>query len=328
MTKIIFGILAGLILGAAITWKALQHGEHAEGKEAEKHKEDSHVISTNDQTFVKLDAEAQKKVGLQLSPLEAASLAPEIKGTARVLDPAPLAALLAEVAAVGATLDASQKELERLKVLDRDQNTSGRALEVAAAAVQRDQIAAEAARLKLVTSWGPAIAGQRDLAGFVARLASQEAALVRVDLTPSDQPKAPPVGIRVASLSAPESPVEAQILGAAATVDPQTQGQGFLGLVKGGALIPGAALSGWLMLAGSPEHGVIVPRAAIVRHEGEAFVYVQTDPELFLRQEIELARPTAQGWFVSEGLKAGDKVVTVGAQQLLSEELKGEGGEE
>lgn len=328
MTKIVFGILAGLILGAAITWKALQPGEHAEGKEAEKHQEDSHVIRTNDQTFVKLDAEAQKKVGLQLSPLEDASLAPEIKGTARVLDPAPLAALLSENAAARAALDASQKELERLTVLDRDQNTSARALDAATAAVQRDQIAAEAARLKLVTSWGPAIAGQKALASFVTRLVSQEAALVRVDVTPGDQPQAPPVNIRVASLSAPEAPVDAQLLGLATTADPQTQGQGFLCLVKGGALIPGAALSGWLLLAGSPEHGVIVPRAAIVRHEGEAFVYVQTDTELFLRKEIELARPVAQGWFVEEGLKAGDKVVTIGAQQLLSEELKGEGGED
>ncbi len=328
MTKIIFGILAGLILGAAVTWKALQHGEHAEGKEAEKHQEESHVIHTNDQIFVRLDAEAQKKAGLQLSPLGDASLAPEIKATARVLDPAPLAALLSENAAARAALDASQKELERLKVLDRDQNTSARALEAATAAVQRDQIAAEAARLKFVTSWGPAIAGQKDLTGFVASLASQESALVRVDLTPGDTPKTPPAGIRVASLNAPELPEDTQLLGPAASIDPQTQGHGYLCLVKGGALIPGATLSARLTLAGAPVHGVIVPRAAIVRHEGEAFVYVQTDPDLFLRKEIELVRPVAQGWFVEEGLKAGDKVVTVGAQQLLSEELKGEGGEE
>ena len=87
-------------------------------------------------------------------------------------------------------------------------------------------------------------------------------------------------------------------------------------------------MTGWLALPGKPEEGVVIPRAAIVRHEGEAFVYVQTGEELFLRKEVELHHPTAKGWFIDEGFKPGDKVVTVGAQQLLSEELKGEGGEE
>jgi hypothetical protein len=41
---------------------------------------------------------------------------------------------------------------------------------------------------------------------------------------------------------------------------------------------------------------------------------------------VSLGRPLADGWFVTEGFKAGDKLVLVGAQQLLSEELKGAGG--
>ena len=67
--------------------------------------------------------------------------------------------------------------------------------------------------------------------------------------------------------------------------------------------------------------------SALVRHEGEVFVYVQTSDELFLRQEIELDHPLSEGWFVDEGLKPGQKLVLTGAQQLLSEELKGEGRE-
>jgi len=44
--------------------------------------------------------------------------------------------------------------------------------------------------------------------------------------------------------------------------------------------------------------------------------------------EVALDRPLEDGWFVGSGLKADAKVVTPGAQQLLSEELKGQGGEE
>jgi hypothetical protein len=328
VTKIILGILAGLVLGGAATWTVLKHGAHEEHKAAEEHKEESHVLHTNDQTLVKLDKEAQEHAGLQFAPLEAATLAPEVRATGRVLDPAPLVALLVEGATARTTLDASHKELERLKVLAQDQNTSARLVEAAAAAVQRDQIAVDAAQLKLVTGWGKVIASQKDLAAFVAPLASQEVSLLRLDVPLGDAPKEPPTSVRVATLSAPESPVEAQLIGPATGADPQTQGQGFLCLVKGGAFPPAAAVTGWLALPGKPEEGVVIPRAAIVRHEGEAFVYVQTAADLFLRKEVELHHPTAKGWFTDEGFKPGDKLVTVGAQQLLSEELKGEGGEE
>lgn len=327
MTRIILGILAGLVLGAAATWTALKHGAHEE-KKAEEHKEESRVLHTNDQTFVKLDKEAQEKAGLQLAALEAATLPHEINVTGRVLDPAPLAALLMEIANAHAALDVSRKELDRLKVLAQDQNTSARALETAEAAAQRDQIAAEAAQLRLVTGWGKAIPGQKDFPAFVRALAAQEAALVRLDVPLGDALKELPVGARIAALNSPESPVDAQFLGPAPSADPQTQGQGFLCLVKGSLLTPSSAVIGWLTLPGQPEQGVIIPRGAIVRHEGEAFLYVQTDAELFLRKEVELHHPVAKGWFTDEGFKPGDKVVTVGAQQMLSEELKGEGGEE
>lgn len=328
MTKIISGILAGLALGAAATWTVLKRGEHEVKKADEEHEEESRVIHTNDQTFVKLDKEAQEKTGLQLAALEAATLSPEINVTGRVLDPAPLAVVISEIATARTLLDASRKELERLQVLAVDQNTSARLLEAAAAAVQRDQIAADAAHLKLVTGWGRAIAGQKDLPALIASLAMQEAALVRLDVPLGDALKEPPTGARIASLSSPESPVEAQWIGPAPSADPQTQGQGFLCLVKGTSLTPAAAVTGWLVLPGQPEQGVVIPRGAIVRHEGEAFVYVQVTDDLFLRKEVELHRPTAKGWFTDEGFKPDDKVVTVGAQQLLSEELKGAGGEE
>jgi hypothetical protein len=328
MTRIILGILAGIALGAAATWTALRRGQHEEKKTEEEHKEDSRILHTNDQTFVKLDKEAQEKVGLQLAALEAASLPREVNVTGRVLDPAPLAAVISERAIAQAMLDASRKELERLKVLAEDKNTSARLLETAAAAVQRDQIALDTAQLKLVAGWGGALARQKDLPALVASLAAQEAALVRLDVQLGDAPGEMPAGARIAAFDTPDAPLDAQFLGPAPNADPQTQGRGFLCLVKSGSPAPGSAVTGWLVLPGPPEQGVLIPRSAIVRHESEAFVYVQTGAELFLRKEVELHHPTTKGWFASEGFRPGDKVVTVGAQQMLSEELKGEAGEE
>jgi hypothetical protein len=316
------------VLGAAVTWTALRRGEHDEKKPAEEHKAESRVLHTNDQTFVKLDKVARDKVGLQLATLEAVSLAREVKVAGRVLDPTPLAALLADNATARAALDASRKDLDRLKILAQEQNTSARSLESAAAAAQRDQIAVDVAQMKLISGWGKVIAGQKDLPTFAASLVGHEAALVRLDVALGDAPKDAPIGARIAALNATDSPADAEFLGPAPSADPQTQGQGFLCLVKNADFAPAAAVVGWLTLPGKPEEGVVIPRAAIVRHEGEAFVYVQTGDELFLRKEIELHHPTAKGWFTDEGFKPGEKLVIVGAQQLLSEELKGEGGEE
>ena len=52
------------------------------------------------------------------------------------------------------------------------------------------------------------------------------------------------------------------------------------------------------------------------------------DEELFERKDVALERPLADGWFVEDGLQPKQKIVVTGAQQLLSEELKGPEGEE
>jgi hypothetical protein len=329
--KSIFGILAGLIIGAAVTWTFLRHhdGGHEPEAKKEEHKEESHVLHTNDQTYVKLDKKEQEQAGLKIAPLEAATLSPEIKAFGRVMDPAPLAATLAEVASARVALDASTKELNRLKILHaQDQNVSTRVLEAAEATARRDQLLLQTAEVKMVTAWGKPIAAQADLPAFVHALATLDMALVRVDVPLGDALKAPPSKVRIASMSSPDNPVEAQFLGAASTADPQTQGQGFLLLVKNSAFTPGATVVAWLDAGGAEEKGVTVPRAAVVRHEAEAFIYLQTADELFERKKIELHHPTAKGWFIDEELKPGQNIVVVGAQQLLSEELKGQGGEE
>jgi len=87
---------------------------------------------------------------------------------------------------------------------------------------------------------------------------------------------------------------------------------------------PRSAVTGFLGLPGEAQSGVRVPREAVVRFNGTTWVYVQTGDDTFQRTEVALDRPLANGWFVRAGLKPQDKVVSAGAQQLLSEELKGQ----
>ena len=68
-------------------------------------------------------------------------------------------------------------------------------------------------------------------------------------------------------------------------------------------------------------NGVLIPSSAVIRYQGKAWVYLQTGDKEFTRREIPLDHPGANGWFVSSGVTDKDRVVEIGAQTLLSEEL-------
>ena len=329
MKNIIFGIIVGLAIGGVVTWTVLKHAGPEAGEEKKEEKKAESLVQhgTNGETFLKLDQATQDHIGLKTAALESTLVKPVVKAYGHVLDPSPLAALVVERATAQNALEASTKEFERLKVLHgQDQNASTRALETAEAACKRDQVTLGAVNLKLPLNWGKALAGQPDLPKLVQALAAQEVALVRVEVPLTEPLPAPPTGGRLGALATPEDLLPAQYLGPAPSTDPQFQGQGFFFLAKDRVPTPGAALAALLEVPGDAKAGVLLPREAIIRHEGEAFVYLQTGAQTFVRKEIELDRPLEHGWFVTEGLKARDKVVVVGAQQLLSEELKGQGG--
>ena len=73
---------------------------------------------------------------------------------------------------------------------------------------------------------------------------------------------------------------------------------------------------------GPTVQGVMIPAAAVVWWQGKAWVYVQTDPNHFVRRELSTETPVPEGWFVGTGLAAGDSIVVRGAQLLLSEEFR------
>jgi hypothetical protein len=72
---------------------------------------------------------------------------------------------------------------------------------------------------------------------------------------------------------------------------------------------------------GGEMKGVVVPTSAVVWSEGRAWAYQQTGPSQFTKRSVATDLPLANGYFVAKGLSTGDKVVTVGAQALLSEEF-------
>ena len=90
-------------------------------------------------------------------------------------------------------------------------------------------------------------------------------------------------------------------------------------------LTPGEAVTALIKTAGNPVRGVVVPASAVLQHEGRGWVYVQTEPNQFVRTEIPLDRWMDNGWFVAENLSVTNHVIVTGAQAVLSAELSAGG---
>ncbi|MBI3358419.1 MAG: hypothetical protein HY037_02355 [Nitrospirae bacterium] len=334
MKPIGLSIAAGLLIGAAVTWMALtprevdNKGDKKEEQAASKG-ESRVQHGPQGETILRLNPEDQEHAGLKVVALEAAQMAPEVKGYGQVLDPGPLLSLIAERETAKAALKASAKEFERLKTLyAQEQNISARALETAEAAMKRDQILIASIQGRMIISWGKIIAQKSETDPFVHWLNAQEGALARIDLPLGESLESAPTAGHLALAAAEEHKVPAEFLGMAPNADAQMPGISFLFLLEHHPFPIGAPVTGWVVTSGAPQSGVTVPRAALVRHEGDVFVYIKTGDTTFERRAIALGHPMEDGWWVGNGLKPKEQVVIVGAQQLLSEEMKGQGTEE
>ncbi|MBI4663281.1 MAG: hypothetical protein HY735_31145 [Verrucomicrobia bacterium] len=327
MKRFINTVVGLLIAGVVITGLLIAYREMSRERAREKEREKAVAApsrvsrSPRGEIIVTLDRETQERIGLTVVSLSTAEHRDVRQGFARVLDATSLRPLLNELALARTNLLASEKELARAKVLAAQTNISEKALVAAENAAGRDRLAAQAAEDKLALAFGRELANRTDLPELSRSLASLEAALIRVDL---------PLGVALSTSSAKarlfaptdESEVyEAEFIGPATTIEPEFQGKALLYLVSDARrrLAPGANLTAMLDLPGGASAGVVVPRGALVRSEGRGWAFVHTGDDTFVRREVALTRPTNDGWFVTGGFKPGERVVTTGAQVLLSE---------
>jgi hypothetical protein len=323
----ILGILiAGGALVTARSGRAAEADEKPAAKPAAADADEEKTTITRDadgNPVIHMSDDTQGDAGILVKLPVTGQWSPEVKGYGRVMDPAPLAELLTSLATSEAEWTVSSNELARQKMLAEQGNSSQRALQTAEAAALHDQLATDSARSHLAMSAGQAVASRADLPAFVSSLTSLKSALVRIDLPAGGALEKSPTGARLVTLSGQSA--DGACLGPATGVDSQTQGRGYLFLLETNALqlSPGEALTGYLKLPGEPLTGLIIPREAVVRAEGKGWIYEMSEgSDAFTRKEITLDRPTADGWFVTNGVTAGKYVVTTGAQTLLSEEMK------
>jgi hypothetical protein len=274
-------------------------------------------------TRVTLDAETQERIGLKMENPAAAQWQPVIHAIGNVVDPLALTAAAADYETARAAAVASQNELERTQKLAEENNVSPKALETVQAAAARDALALKSAQAKFTAGWGVQLAAQTNLAAVGDNLQNDDCALVKLTLPVGTYPKPLPNRATI-FLFESETNIVTGDFADDLKIDPATQIETLLFSVKQ-KLPPGLSVTAQLKVAGEPENGVTVPDAAIVRHDGQGWVYVQMETNRFQRVEVPLDRQTENGWFVSESLSATNRIVTGGAQTVLSAELSSGG---
>jgi len=316
--RVVAAAIAGLAIGAAGAWGVLALRPTSESEEVEERA--PAPAERGGTASVRLDAEARSLAGIEVSPVAAREIPAETEVYGRILDPMPLAGLVFELDAARAADGAAQREAQRVKRLYRGaENASARELEAAEVARAQTRGALETARARLVTGWGEGLAARDDLTDLAGRLVTGRCAIARVDVPPGAEAPETPTARLVAFGS--ESPLESTALGVAPQTDPLLQGRGLLFLVERDPPPPGTAVTAWLRTSGAGIRGVDVPRAALLRHAGGVFAYVESAPNRFDRRPLTVVRPSEDGWLVAGGLAPGDRVVVSGAAILLSSEL-------
>lgn len=75
---------------------------------------------------------------------------------------------------------------------------------------------------------------------------------------------------------------------------------------------------------GAPAKALLVPASAVLSDQNGDFVYVQIEPGVYRLRTVRLGARKDDLVAIASGLQAGEKVVSVGAESLLSESRKAE----
>ena len=327
-----------IVMVAALVY-AFISGRKERATEAEREspvKAQSRVSVEQDETIISIDPQTQQRSNITTVTLEATAHQGEQRAYAQVLEMRAWSeARNTYLVAKGqsnktvAAAEESRTDVVRQKALHTAGSTSAEAMyeaDIKARASQADLQPAQAAVRLLESSmretWGGPLADWlMNGSPQLDELVNERSVLIQISLPAAVSISEPPPTAMVRGADGKSIP--AQFVSRTARVDPRFQG-GILFYMaprQERGLFPGLATTAFLP-HGEPQNGVIVGTDAVVWWQGRPWVYVQIDPQRFARRELPSDAPVPDGWFVSKGIKGGDRIVNKGAQQLLSEEFR------
>ena len=282
---------------------------------------------------VVLKTKAVRDMGLGVTVLRGARHAPQSRTYAVVLPTQSLANLSAayvtdrkDVVMARANLLVAQSEYKRQALLYREnQNTSLKALQAERGTMESSRAQTNAAQMQLridalnaEQQWGPVVGQwvvtrQKEL----NQILSQKEWLVEVTFAANEPNPAP----RFVRLIAPSGlDVTGRYVSAFPQTNPVIQGLNFLYAIPARpGFAPGLNLVAEIP-NGPEQSGVVIPTAAVVWAQGQAWAYKETSPGNFERLAVPTDEPVTDGWFVTRGFAPGNRIVTRAAEELFSAE--------
>ncbi len=279
---------------------------------------------------VTLSADQVAKLGIATQPAGAVDYTPEVMGFGLVVPHDAIAAAVAEVTTAQAAQAQSRAAAARSQRLA---GTPG-AMSADATETSTRQLATDSAALALAERRLSSVIGAGPFAAegsALQDLASGKVKLLHATFPLGALPGATPASLRAAHL-------ESGSAGAArksgwslhpvwtAPADASLPGRSFFALLQGSDAGEGERLLVWAPGSGSMQRGVAVPAAALVISEGRYWCYVETKPGVFERREVATDRPTDAGYVITQGVVAGEHLVTAAAGLLLARELNPDTG--
>jgi len=239
----------------------------------------------------------------------------------------------AEANVARASIASSRQEYERMRLLNQDnRNVSDRAVATAETAWKSEEArfnagetAAASMRDAMRQQWGETLANwatQQPAGENFQRLLTYQDALLQVTLPIDAVAPAKHATLQVETPDSQGKPIKATFVSAAPQTDTTIQGKTFYYRAPAGHLRAGMSVSARLSETDKARPGVIVPSNAVVWYANQPWVYRKQGNDKFVRTLIATDTEVDNGWFNAAGIKAGDAVVTTGAQLLLSEEFK------
>jgi hypothetical protein len=272
---------------------------------------------------ISLKAEEVEALGIVTSAALAAQSSPEASGFAVVVAHETIAQAVTELRTATAAARQSRAALERVRQLVRTPGAMpAEARETTERQAASDQAALDLAWQHLYSAFGqdPPWKGSQDSPELLA-LATGQYKLVRVTFPLGSLGGDDPGSVRLARIDSSQggkSWLSRSVWRAPADIN--VPGRSFFALLKSRELGEGEHLLAWAPV-GEPESGALVPAPAAVISGGKFYCYIEKKPGTFVRTEFDPGRPTADGYFVREGITAGDKIVTTAAGQLLAREI-------
>ncbi|NOQ35064.1 MAG: hypothetical protein GQ569_04125 [Methylococcaceae bacterium] len=298
------------------------------------------VQMLNGESIVFMDEDAQEITGLETLTLKSIKYAPELLVQGKALNIEPLLNLryqylttLAQTGGLKAQAKNTQKNFARMQKLRKEVGIATRNLQAEQAKWASDKASLSSSHYQLsylknsaINQWGDKITAQtlNNSSSTFNKLLNGQGALLKISLPPDNRFDESIKTIFISPSANRQQAVKAVFIAPSPQVDNFTQKRQYFFKTDAATIKAGMLLSAWIPLQQQAQTGVMIPASALIWHLGEALVFVKVDEEHFSHRPLSVYQKTAEGYFVTDKLKADDEVVIVGAQMLLSQEFRGQ----